>query len=84
MFKPTHTGVVELHARGRRAIARVPLRETKLFYVSKYGTHYRKADGEEVESVLRVNKTTLLLDTIRGIGDERICAVDAGAASPGD
>lgn len=76
MFKPTHTGVVELYARNRHAVARVPLRETKLFYVSKYGTHYRKADGEEVEAAMRVNKTTLLLDTIKGIGDECVRAMD--------
>ena len=77
-FRATHSGVVRIDARNRHAVARIPLRETKLFYVSKYGTKFHKSNGEEV--VRHVNRATLLVDTIRGIGDERVCAVDGSAA----
>lgn len=74
-FTPTHTGVIFM--RHRHVSARIELRETKLFYVSKYGSKYRKTNGDEVQQ--HVNWSKLDLTTIMGIGDECVRSVDGEA-----
>ena len=70
MFHPTHTGIINAHYHRKVwGSARIPLRETKLFFVTKWGTKYHKSNGQELHP--HVNKTVLQIDTV--------CAVDTAS-----
>ena len=45
MKKMTHIGMEEGMAYNRGIKREIKLRETKMYYISKYGTKYRKVDG---------------------------------------
>lgn len=63
MFKPTHTGIIRRMRRGQVcAVARIPLQELGLFWVTRYGAKYRKSNGTEVGK--RVNVSVLDLSSI--------------------
>ena len=48
MSKLTHTGIEVGRAYNQGMKRNLKLRETKNFYISKYGTKYRKDDGSRV------------------------------------
>ena len=45
MKKMTHIGMEEGMAYNRGIKREIKLRETKMYYISEYGTKYRKDDG---------------------------------------
>jgi hypothetical protein len=47
-FVPTHTGVLVGDARVGSQRPKVQLRETKSYWITQYGTKYRKTDGRSV------------------------------------
>ena len=65
MSKMTHTGI-ELGMGYYRGIKReIKLRETKNFYISEYGTKYRKDDGSIVGE--RFPTFNLSISTIKAL-----------------
>ena len=48
MSKLTHTGIEVGRAYNQGMKIEIKLRETKNYYISEYGTKYRKGDGSRV------------------------------------
>ena len=62
MKKMTHKGMVVGNAYNRGIIREVKLRETKKYYISEYGTKYRKGDGSipgEIYPILSLDLSTI-------------------------
>ena len=62
MKKMTHKGMVVGNVHNRGITKEVKLRETKKYYISEYGTKYKKGDGSipsEIYPILNLDLPTI-------------------------
>ena len=65
MSKMTHTGIEVGCAYNKGIKRKLNLRETKNFYISEYGTKYRKGDGSIIGE--RFATFSLAISTIKAL-----------------
>ena len=62
MSKLTHTGIEVGRAYNKGIKREIKLRETKNYYISEYGTKYRKSDGSipsEIYPIFKLDLSTI-------------------------